>query len=163
VIRLIAFSALAAATAFPVLGADELQPRDLTPVSRMEAPAHPPVELVRDGRARAVVHVADGDPSASLKRLLDELVEVVRLSTGATLERVDQPPAASQPAIVIGDCEETRQAGIDAAKIPVEGFVVKTAPNRIYLVGSTQALPPGSDRWAQWSNCLLYTSPSPRD
>jgi len=152
VIRLIAFSALAAATAFPVLGADELQPRDLTPVTRMEAPAHPPVELVRDGRARAVVHVADGDPSASLKRLLDELVEVVRLSTGATLERVADPPSADTPAIVIGDCEESRRAGIDAAAIPVEGFVVKTAPHRVYLVGSTQPLPPGSDRWAHWSN-----------
>ncbi len=42
---------------------------------------------------------------------------------------------------MIGDCAETRRAGIDAAKIPVEGFVVKTAANRVYLVGSTQALP----------------------
>jgi hypothetical protein len=53
---------------------------------------------------------------------------------------------------VIGDGEETRRAGIDAANIPIEGFVVKTAPNRVFLVGSTQAVPPGSDRWAPWSN-----------
>ncbi len=150
--RLLAFSALATATALPVSAADELQPRDLTPVSRMEAPAHPPVELVRDGRARAAVHVADGDRSASLKRLLDELVEAVRLGTGATLERVAEPPPPDRPAIVIGDCAESRRTGIDATKIPIEGFVVKTAPHRVYLVGSTQPLPPGSDRWAHWSN-----------
>ena len=154
-----AFSVLAAATAFPAAG-DELKPRDLTPATWMEAPAHPPVEIVRDGQARAVVYVADpkekekfdydkfnqiwGDivPPPALPRLLHELGEVVRLGTGATLELVEQPPAADQPAIVIGDCEETRKAGIDAAKLPPEGFVVKTAPNRVYLVGSTVALPP---------------------
>ena len=70
-----------------------------------------------------------GIPPA-LPRLVYELFEVIRLGAGATLERVDQPPRADQPAIVIGDCEETRKAGIDAAKIPVEGFVVKTAPIR---------------------------------
>jgi hypothetical protein len=31
-----------------------MQPRDLTPVTWLEAPAHPPVEIVRDGQARAV-------------------------------------------------------------------------------------------------------------
>jgi len=152
VIRLLAFSALATATALPALAAEELKPRDLTPVTWMEAPAHPPVELVRNGQARAVVYVADPDPSATLKRLLEELVEVVRLSTGATLERVADPPSADTPAIVIGDCAESRRAGVDATKIPIEGFVVKTALGRVYLVGSTQALPPGSDRWARWSN-----------
>ena len=41
---------------------------------------------------------------------------------------------------------------VRAAQIPVEGFVVKTAPNRVFLVGSTQALPAGSDKSAQWIN-----------
>jgi len=150
--RLLFLMVLGVAVAFPALAAEELKPRDLTPVTWMEAPAHPPVEIVRDGQPRAVVFVADREPSATLKRLVDELVEVVRLSTGATLERVDQPPAGDRTAIVIGDCDEARRAGIDAKQIPVEGFIVKTAPNRVYLVGSTKALPPGSDRWAHWSN-----------
>ncbi len=140
------------------------QPRDLTPVTWLAAPAHPPVEIVRGGKARAVVYVADprgnekhdrkkhGSHPPVLPLLVNELVEVVRLSTGATLERVEQAPAADQPAIVIGDCEESRRAGIEAAKIPVEGLVVKTAPNRVFLVGSTQAVPPGSDQWAPWSD-----------
>jgi hypothetical protein len=162
--RLTTFSVLTAALALPALAGAELEPRDLTPVTWLAAPAHPPVEIAREGRARAVVYVTDPrgseklDPSrhgafpSALPRLVRELVEVVRLSTGATLEQVAQAPADDQAAIVIGDCEETRRAGIEAAKIPVEGFVVKTAPSRVYLVGSTKALPAGSDRWARWSN-----------
>ncbi len=162
--RFTVFPPLVAAMALSALAADELKPRDLTPVTWLEAPKHAPVEIVREGRSLAVVYVADSrgrekfDPKkhgafpSQLPRLVQELVEVVRLSSGATLELVDQPPPADRPAIVIGDCEETRQAGIDAAKIPIEGFVVKTAPNRVYLVGSTQALPPGSSAHAVWVN-----------
>lgn len=139
-------------------------PRDLTPVTWLDSPRHKPVELVRDGQARAVVYVADpagrknwspkqkGEPPSTLKRLVDELDEVIRLSTGAQLEFVTNAPAADRPAIIIGDCDEARRAGIDAAALPPEGFVVKTGRNRVYLVGSTQALPPGSDPWAAWSN-----------
>ena len=143
---------LMALLALPARALDDLKPRDLTPVTWLTAPVHAPVELARNGTARAVIFVADPKPSATLTRLVDELLEVVRLSTGATFERVFEPPAVDQPAIVIGDCEETRQAGIDAATLPFEGFVVKTAPNRVYLVGSTQALPTGSNRWAYWAS-----------
>ena len=148
--RITALSALAAAMAFPAMAADDLKPRDLTPVTWLQATAHAPVEIVRDGQARAVVYVADpkgwvkpdpknkGKNIPNVKRLIDQLVEVVRVSTGATLELVDAAPAAGRPAIVIGDCEETRQAGIEAEQLPVEGFVVKTAPNRVYLVGGTK-------------------------
>ena len=36
-----------------------LRPADLTPVTWMDAPQHPPIEIVRDGQPRAVVYVAD--------------------------------------------------------------------------------------------------------
>jgi len=139
-----------AAMALQAAAEGDLKPRDLPPVTWMEARAHAPVDLVRDGVARAVVYVVDpkarapfvakrsGDHPPVFKQLLNNLVETIRLSTGATLELVNDPPAADQPAIVIGDGEESRAAGIDAAQLPPEGFVVKTAPNRVYLVGSTQ-------------------------
>jgi len=148
--RLIASAALAAAIGVPALAGDGPRPRDLTPVAWLDAPEHPPVEIVRDGQARAVVYVADpkgrepfapkrrGDRPPMFKQMLDQLVETVRLATGATLEVIGEPPDADRLAMVIGDCEETRKAGIDATQIPVEGFVVKTATNRVYLVGSTQ-------------------------
>ena len=126
----------------------ELKPRDLPPVTWKKALAHPPVEIVRDGRARAAIFVADPAPSPKLERLVDELIEVIRLSSGAELERVDKAPPAGQTAIFIGDCEAAREAGIDAVKIPIEGFVVKTALNRVFLVGSAMPLPLGSGQWS---------------
>ncbi len=126
--------AAAAATAEPT------QTPDLTPVRFLPAADHAPVVLVRDGRPHAVVYVAVPNPSTNLTLLVDELVEAIRLSSGARLERV-QTLSADQPAIIIGDCEESRQAGIVAADIPIEGFVIKTAAQRVFLVGSTQSLP----------------------
>ena len=117
------------------------QARDLTPVKFQPTPAHRAVEIVRGGRACAKVYLADPKPSKNLQLLVKELVEDVRLSTGAELEQVAAMPPADVPAIVIGDCAESRKAGIDAAGIPMEGFVVKTAPMRVYLVGSTLPLP----------------------
>jgi formylglycine-generating enzyme required for sulfatase activity len=126
-------SALLAAA--PAAAVDDLKPRDLPPVSWMKAPTHAEVEIVRDGQPRAAVYVAVAKPGEKLKRLTEELFEVIRLGTGATLDRVDRLPPADRPAIVIGDCEETRAAGIDPATLPPEGFVVKTGTNRVYLVG----------------------------
>ncbi len=167
---LLTLATLVGTATLAVAGA-ELRPRDLTPVKWMKAPKHAPVEIVRDGQPRAVIYVADPrgklryDPQRhapgryrgiyadlTLPRLIRELVEVIRLSTGATLQVVDQPPPAEQPAIVIGDCDEARRAGIDASRIEIEGFVVATAANRVFLVGSSRSLPPGSDPWAWWSN-----------
>jgi len=95
-VKLITFSALAAAMAPAALAGEEPKPPDLTPVTWMDAPAHPPVEIVREGRARATVFLADSDPSETLERLVDELVEAVRLSSGATFERVTESPAVSR-------------------------------------------------------------------
>jgi len=139
-----------AATASPA--GEPSQAPDLVPVKMLDAPKHPPVELVRKGEAQGVVYVADPAPSAGLKLLVAELVEAVRLSTGAQLPLVTDPPAADRAAIIVGDCEEARKAGIDAAKLPIEGFEVKTAPNRVYLVGSTMPLPPNATHPDTYAN-----------
>jgi len=131
---------------------DYLRVKDLTPVTLHKTPQHPPLILVRDGAPQAKVYVADEHPSKNLAILVRELVEAVKLSSEAELEVVKQLPADEVPALVIGDCEASRAEGIDAAKIPLEGYVVKTAANRIYLVGSTAPLPPGSTQWNFWSN-----------
>jgi hypothetical protein len=149
---LVALLVACAMVAFEEAHPLDLNPPDLPPVTLKEPPKHPPVEIVVDGKARAVVYVAEQNQSKVLKRLVDELIEVVYLSTGAKLQLVNELPSPDQPAIVVGECEETKKAGIDAQSIPVEGFVVKTAKNRVYLVGSKQALPPGSSPWAYWAN-----------
>lgn len=133
-------------------GPDYLKVKDLTPVKVLATPQHPPVVLVADGRAKAKLYVAVEKPSEKLALLLKELVGTIKASTGAELESVKDLPGPDVPTIVIGDCEATRKAGIDAGAIPVEGFVVKTAPNRVYLVGSTQALPAASHKRENWAN-----------
>jgi hypothetical protein len=105
--QLVACAALAAALAIPAMAGaggvvaktepskTELKPRDLTPVTWMQAPAHPPIEFVRDGKPRAVVYVVDpkgrepfvpkrrGELPPLFKQLVDQLLEVVRLGSGA--------------------------------------------------------------------------------
>jgi hypothetical protein len=132
--------------------AEALPVSDLTPVKVHEIPKHQPVEIVKRGRPRAKVFVAETRGTQNLNLLVSKLVETIKLSTGAELQVADAMPPAGQPTIVIGDCADSRRAGINPELIPIEGFEVKTAPNRVYLVGSTKVLPPGSDRWAQWSN-----------
>lgn len=134
------------------------QPPDLAGVTWLEQPRHEPVVVVRDGQPRAVIHVAAGrgnkdvaGPPPFLKQFIGELVACIKESTGVTLEVVDTAPTADQPAIIIGDCAESRQAGIDAARLPAEGFVIKTAAGRVYLVGSTQPIPGKPNGGVAWA------------
>ena len=76
------------------------RPPDLSPVTWLEAPKHAPVQIVRDGHERAAVYVVDpkgskpfvakrrGERPPIIQQLVDQLLETVRLSTGATLELV---------------------------------------------------------------------------
>jgi hypothetical protein len=131
---------------------DYLAVRDLTPVKVLPTPRHAPVVLVADGQAKAKVYLADPQPSTSLDILVKELREAVKLASGAELPVVKDMPGEDVPTIVVGDCPASRAAGIDAAAIPIEGFVVKTAANRVFLVGSTVPLTPGSNKWEYWYN-----------
>ena len=115
--------------------------KDLTPVNIHTTPRHEPFYIVQDGKPEAKIYIADANPSENLKILIKELLEVIQLTSGAELQIVHQMPSKNESAIVIGDCPNSRKAGIDAEKIPFEGFVIKTQPNRLFLVGSTQKLP----------------------
>ena len=78
------------------------QVSDLPPLQVSPAPPGAPIEIVKEGRGRARVFIADEKPSATLQRMVQELRDVVELSTGASLLVVDEMPRADQPAIVIG-------------------------------------------------------------
>lgn len=144
VVTLSCLSAACVQISANVLADEPLRQRDLSPVKALSTPQHGAVKLVTDGRAEAVVYVAP--PSGTHQRgrafkvLLGELLEVIEQSTGAKLPVIEEPPGPDRPAIVVGDCPASRAAGIEAADLPYEGFVVKTAPNRVFLVGSTREL-----------------------
>jgi hypothetical protein len=118
-----------------------MQARDLTPVTMKAALSHKPVDIVKAAQPVAKVYLAEAKPSATLQTLVAELQTVIKLSTGAELERVTAAPAADVPAIIIGDCPEARAAGLDGTKMPLGGFEVKTTSNCVYLVGSALPLP----------------------
>ena len=91
----------------------------------MKAPAHPRVELVREGRAGAVVFVADRHPSANLKRLVDELVEAVRLGTGLCLDQLGES----------GDAQaHQREAATPAAR--TSDLLLESLPQQASLLGT---------------------------
>ena len=119
---------------------EHVQVADLTPVTLLPVKDHEPVSLVAKGEGQAVIYVAEESRTDRLDQLLTELVEVIRLRTGAELEVVESAPALDQPAIIIGQSGETREL-VDTDALPVEGFQVLTASNRVYLLGSTAEMP----------------------
>ena len=126
-------------------GQKHLQVKDLSPVRQLPAASHAPLVLVKDGRPQAVIQLNVDRPGGQLAILVRELVTVIEHMTGATLPVLTgQPVPPNVVAVVIGDCIESRQAGIDPTRLPIEGFEIKTVANRIFLVGSTLPLEPGA-------------------
>ncbi len=103
---------------------------DLNPVRFKAAPSHPPVVLAQGGQAMAVIACGDKDLSEQVK----QLQSMIEKATGAKLPIVEK--AGKEAAIIVGDCEEAAGAGLEGAKMPVEGFAIKTAPGRAYIVGN---------------------------
>ncbi|MFW6133537.1 MAG: DUF4838 domain-containing protein [Planctomycetota bacterium] len=126
--------------------AGPLTPADLDPVTVHEAPDHAPVPLVVDGEAKAVIYVARAGGVAN--KLVGELQDAIEATTGAKLALTRKAPGADQSAIVVGDCEASRAAGVETGKLPSEGFIVKTAPNRVFLVGETSVAEHQATAWA---------------
>lgn len=124
-------------------GPDHATAPDLNPVKLLKKPRHPPVALVRNGRPKAAIHLA-ARPSPTLTLVVRELVDAIRLTTGATLpvSVAPLPPVAgAETLIVIGDCAAAREAGIDVDKIGLEGFEILTSADRVFIVGSPQEPP----------------------
>ena len=132
-----------------VTGQKHLDVKDLSPVTPAVAAKHAPLVLAENGRPNAAIYVVENQPSENLQTLVRELVTVIELTTGAKMGVFLAPPPPNGLAIVIGACQESQAQGIDAAKLPIEGFAVKTTANRIYLVGSTRPLEPGASRNAR--------------
>jgi len=107
--------------------AADIKAKDLNPVTFKSAPSHMAVPLVENGQPKAVIwHNKTGD-AAELQRTIKE-------ATGVELPI--QTGEIKAPAIVIGDCDLAKQNGLDGSKLPPEGFVIKTAPGYVFIVGN---------------------------
>ena len=119
---------------------------DLNHVTIKPSPQHPPIAIVENGEARAAICIMNVPNSQPFTHALKELQTAVEATTGAVLPiyRIQpgfrgKPPVKAGktpvtvakmpegPAIVLGACDEALAAGLDGAKMPVEGFAIKTA------------------------------------
>jgi hypothetical protein len=120
----------------------DLNARDLNPVTLRAAPAQPPVVLVEKGQAHAMIWNAAGGDAREIQRSIKE-------ATGAELPI--ESGTLRTPAIVIGDCELAKQHGLDSSTLPAEGFIIKTAPGVVFIVGNGQGL-----QWGCYEFCERF-------
>ncbi len=111
---------------------------DLNPVTIRKPADHPPVALVENGQARGTICVMTVPQSRALQVALAELQLCIEQATGAKLP-VSNGKLVDGPAIVIGACPEATALGLDGAKMPIEGFAIRTAPHRVFIVGHDDA------------------------
>ena len=95
--------------------------------------AAPPLTLAENGIARAVIVVPAGS-GKPVEFAARELRQFLRQATGAEFTITDQAPA-SEAAIVLGDCPESREAGVDVTKLKRDGFQILRKGNRIFIAG----------------------------
>jgi len=112
---------------------------DLNPVTVKPAPVHAPIVLAADGKAAITLSIMN-PPSGSAHRLaIEELRECFQQIFGVALPVLTNQLPATGAALVVGDCPEARAAGLVPSALPPEGFVIKTAPERIFIVGHGEA------------------------
>ena len=118
---------------------------DLLPVTVRPAPKHEPIVLVEDGTAKATICVMGTIGSRELSTALSELKVCIEQATRAKLPVVNGE-LVDGPAIVVGACPEAAALGLEGSKMPIEGFAIKTAANRVFIVGhdSHQPTSPGT-------------------
>jgi hypothetical protein len=94
------------------------------------------VVLVRDGTVRAVV-VTAAKPSPVAAYAVEELVSHVKQATGQQLPVAVETaiPEGYDSRVFVGVCEAARKQRIDADKLEIEEYVLRTVGNDLYIVG----------------------------
>ena len=94
------------------------------------------VSLVRNGKACAVV-VTAVKPSPVAAYAVEELVAHVKQATGQQLPVVAETavPSGYASRVFVGVTEAAKKLGIDAEKLPIEEYVLRTVGPDFYIVG----------------------------
>ena len=94
------------------------------------------VSLVRDGKARAVV-VTAVKPSPVAAYAVEELVDPCEKSDGTATARCRRNghPQGYASRVFVGVTEAARKQGIDADKLAIEDYVLRTVGHDLYIVG----------------------------
>lgn len=103
-------------------------PADLNPVRFRTPPEHAAVVLVAGGDPRASIVTGTHAAGAEI------LQNYIERATGTRLPITKDLNAA--PAIVLGDNPLAAELGLVGSEMPVEGFAIRTAPDRVFIVGN---------------------------
>jgi hypothetical protein len=121
----------------------------LNKVRLQKAPVHAPVELIKNGKAEAVVVIPALPPSkaknkkamlklyALNKKAANDLIKYLKEVTGASLplQTSDQPIPKGKKLILLGESPLTKAKGISTENLPLEGFKIQTFDNGVAIVG----------------------------
>jgi hypothetical protein len=94
------------------------------------------VNLVRDGKVCAVM-VTGVKPSPVAAYAVEELVSHVKKATGQQLPVTVETdvPAGYDTRVFVGVSDAARKQGIDADKLAIEEYVLRTVDNDLFIVG----------------------------
>ena len=133
----------------------DLDTRALSPVKHGPTPQHQNLQLVSGKKLQfAIVTDSHGEqhltgPQANNKSIapaVQALVKAFEHCTGQTPAVVEAEDAAALEHhaywIVVGDCTLARAQGVDWKAIPEQGFVIKTFPRGVLIVGHDTTLLP---------------------
>lgn len=133
------YAALIACFLFAALSASSFAnagQKGLNPVTVKKPATHKPVPLFSDGVAKATICLMDEKPSRATMTAVKELQTCIKLAGGAELP-VSKGELIDGPAIVIGNSPEVKAVtGLDGSAMPIEGFAIKTAENRVFIAGN---------------------------
>jgi hypothetical protein len=90
--------------------------------------------IAQNGKAAVVIACPD-KPDGAEREAAAELTKYLGRLTGAAFEQVAEKDLAGKPAILVGATAAAAQAGVSAAKLDRDGFVIKVAGGNLYLVG----------------------------
>ncbi len=108
------------------------------------------VTLVAGGEAQAVIVVASSAPGV-VHYGAAELQYHVKKASGVELEIVDEDNVPQRPSarVYLGDCEATREAGIDSGALPPEACAIRVQQNTAFVAGRDQEGDPLAQKvWA---------------
>jgi hypothetical protein len=90
--------------------------------------------VAQDGKAVLVIAFPD-KPEEPEREASAELTKYLGRVTGATFEQVAEKDLQGRPALFVGATEAAAKAGLSAAKLDRDGFIIKSEGGSLYLVG----------------------------
>lgn len=133
-------------------GGVQLDSPALNKVCFQDPPTHDPLVFVSDGKANFVIvydRQAERHLSSVAWKSIEPAVETLQSnlkeSLGCAVETIDVSEVKNHKGkylLLVGESTLTKELGINAGELPQEGFIVKSFPGGIAIVGNDSSIDP---------------------